>query len=109
MASLVCWASGLLDVMMDKDVSPDSGPVVLAHGTAGKLRALMTAHAEYRDKLGWYVPGTRPIPKDEAVAATIQRDNMTPVIAFNKKLILAQARVKGRRFYEAEKQRLEAV
>jgi len=97
MASLVCWASGLLQVLMDKDVDPTpSGPVVLLTGTAGRLRSTMVAQAEYRDEhKGFYVPGTKPLPEEADANAAQQHDNMTAVIAFNNKLRLAQAKQKG--------------
>lgn len=100
MASLICWASGLLEVTPDKDVQPDGGPVVLMTGIASRLRTVMTAHAEFREKpLGWYVPGTRPVPQgtqEKQEAAAVQHANMTLVIAFNKKLQQAHAKKKGR-------------
>lgn len=99
MASLICWASGLLEVVMDKDIDPDKpGPVVLLTGTAGRLHSTMVAHGEYREQhKAFYVPGTQPVPKDEAEAARVQQNNMTQVIAFNKKLQRARLKQKGRR------------
>lgn len=89
MANLVCWASGLLEVLPNSDTPMDSGPVVLMNGTAGKMHSLMSAHGEYRvysNARGWYVPGTKPMPEDSDEAAAVQRDNMMLVIEFNKKL-----------------------
>lgn len=97
MASLVCWASGLLEVAMDKDVQPDGGPVVLMTGIADRLRSVMTAHGEYRERLGWYVPHTQPIPESKDDAAAQQRLNMSLVIEFAKKLRRSQLKGKGLR------------
>jgi len=94
MANLVCWASGLLEILPDKDTPMDSGPVVLVHGTATKLRGLMTVHGQQLDRggvKGWFVPGTKPVPADPEEAAAVQRDNMKLVIEFNKKLHGAEA------------------
>lgn len=110
MASLICWASGMLEVAMDKDVPPAGGPVVLMTGTAGRLRSVMTAHGEYREYpnnvKGWYVPGTQPIPQDKEAAAAMQRENMTLVMAFNQKLYRSQLKGKGlrhlQRYYRGE-------
>lgn len=97
MAALVCWASGLMQVVPDKDVDPTpSGPVVLQRGTSGRLNSVMSAHGvfntEYR---GFYVPGCVPVPNDPDAAAKVMQDNMTAVIAFNKKLQRARAKQKG--------------
>lgn len=99
MASLVCWASGLLNIMQDKDVdhSP-SGPVVLLTGTAGRLTSMLSAHAEHRpDLANFYVPGTKPLPEDPEANAAQQQENMTAVIAFAGKLKRAIAKKKGLR------------
>lgn len=99
MAALVCWASGLLQILQDKDVDhTPSGPVVLLTGTSGRLRSTMVAHSEYRDAHeGFYVPGTAPLPDDEEGNAAQQKLNMDAVLAFNHKLKLARAKQKGRR------------
>lgn len=87
MASLICWASGLLEVVPTKEVPVDSGPIVLMTGVLSKLVTIATTHGEYRLKTrAWYVPGTKPIPEDPDAAAKQQQENMTLVIAFNKKI-----------------------
>ncbi len=102
MASLICWASGLLEVKMDKDVPPDGGPVVLITGTAGKLRQLMTAHGVYIEKYqGWYVPGCQDVPIEERTGEAIQHDRMTLVIAFRDRLRRHQLKKKGLRHLRA--------
>lgn len=97
MASLVCWASGLLQILKDKDVdATPSGPVVLLTGTAGRLRNLMVAHGKYIDDYkGFYVPDTKPLPEDPDANAAQQQENMTAVIAFARKLELFMAKRKG--------------
>jgi len=107
MAKLVCWASGLLEVLPNKDVPAGVGPVVLHSGTIGAMRTLMTLHGEAREQrdgsTAWFVPGTKPIPTphvpDSAEIAAIQRDNMTCVLDFAKKLVPEAAkRAPGRGF-----------
>lgn len=95
MASLVCWASGRLDVMKDKDVEVP-GPVVLMTGTAGRLQSMLVAHGQYDDERKYFcVPGTQPLPDDADGNALQQQANMTLVIAFNKKLHRARLKQKG--------------
>lgn len=96
MASLVCWASGLLSIMADKDVPQGSGPVVLMTGTAGRLRSMMVAHGKYIDEhKDFYVPGTQDVPTEGREDGAVQRDRMTIVIAFSRKLHLARLKQKG--------------
>lgn len=86
MASLICWASGLLEVIPTKEVPVDIGPIVLMTGPQTRLHSVMSAFGEYRQKIrAWYVPGTQRIPEDPDAAAK-QQENMTLVIAFNKKI-----------------------
>ena len=95
MASLICWASGLLQVVPDKDV-PIPGPVVLLTGTAGKLNSLMTAHGEFLKRFeAFYVPRTQDVPTEGRDDGAVQQDRMTLVIEFNKKLQRARAKQKG--------------
>lgn len=96
MASLICWASGLLQVVPDKEV-PYPGPIVLLTGTSNKLNDTMAAQGEFRaEHQGWYVPGCVPIPDgDDNAAGAAQQANMTKVIEFNKKLQRARAKQKG--------------
>lgn len=102
MAALVCWASGLLEVKMDRDVPVDGGPVVVASGTAGKLRQQMTAHGVYLERLqGWYVPGAQDVPTLGRVALAIERDRMALVIAFGQRLRKHQAKKKGLKHLKA--------
>lgn len=87
MAALVCWASGLLEVMKDKDVPVDGGPVVLITGTANKLVQLVSAHGVYVDKFdGFCVPGCQDVPTEGREDGAVQHDRMTIVIAFSDRL-----------------------
>jgi hypothetical protein len=105
MASLICWASGLLEIVPDKSVPPDHGPVVLSTGTAGRLRSEMTAHGQYLDRLtNWYVPGTQDVPTEDREDGAVQHDRMTLVLAFSKKLRLARLKKKGLRHLLAAKE-----
>lgn len=87
MASLVCWASGLLEVMMDKDVPIDGGPVVITTGTTNKLVQLVSAHGVYIEKFdGFYVPGCQDVPTEGREDGAVQHDRMTLVMAFGDRL-----------------------
>ena len=102
---MVCWASGLLEVLMDKDVQPDGGPIVIMHGTAGKLRQQMTAHGVYIDKLqGWYVPGAQDVATMGHTALQIERARMQLVVAFGQRLRRYQAKNKGLKHVKAMKE-----
>lgn len=90
MAALVVWASGLLEVIPNKDVTPDGGPIILLEGTAGRLTSAKVAHGEHHEDLGaFYVPGTRD--------AETEAERMPLVGAFAKKLRTARLKQKGRR------------
>ncbi len=101
MAALVCWASGLLEVMMDKDVPIDSGPIVLTTGTAGRLRTEMTAHGVVDEFKAWYVPGTREVLALGRTVLQVERERMDLVIAFNE--MLRFKRVKAKKGLRAAK------
>lgn len=89
MASLVCWASGMLEVVMDKDVPAAGGPIVVLTGTAGRLRSEMTAIGQYLEaRKNWYVPGTADILDDHA--------RMLRVVEFGKQLEVRRLKKKGR-------------
>ena len=80
MAILICWASGLLEVKKNSEEQLGSGPVVLARGSAGRLRSLMISHGQQSplNKTQFVVPGVPELPD--------QHSRMTVVIAFQKKL-----------------------
>ena len=80
MAILVCWASGLLEVKKNSEEELGGGPVVIARGTAGRLRGLMITHGELNNHEQFVVPGVAAFPKDD------QYSRMTLVIAFQKKV-----------------------
>lgn len=82
MAILICWASGLLEVKKNSEEQLGSGPVVLARGSAGRLRSLMISHGHQSplNKTQFVVPGVADCDKDD------QHSRMTVVIAFQKKL-----------------------
>lgn len=90
MANLVAWASGLLEVMANKDTPVDTGPVVIARGPETRMK-LLAARGELHKSpdgvhVSWFVPGCAPIPEDPEQAGAVQRRNMDAVIAFAKKI-----------------------
>lgn len=93
MATLVCWASGLLEIHAPNK-TPE-GPVVIATGSAQRLGVDMRTHGEFVEKYNaYYVPGSRHIPTEGREESAIQRDRMTRVIEWSKKLASVKAAAK---------------
>lgn len=86
MAHLICWASGLLQVIPgDKIV--DEGPVILAKGSSNRLTVAMKTYGEFIEKYNaHYVPGTQDVPTEGREKGSIENDRMTLVIAWQRKL-----------------------
>lgn len=94
MANLVCWASGLLQVLPNKDTP--AGPVVISSGTAGRLNSDMRTWGDYVEHYrGYYVPGCLDVPVEGREEGDVHRDRMTLVIAWSKKLRTAKVKRTG--------------
>lgn len=87
MASLICWASGMLQVVPSKQVPPEGRALVLMSGAAPKLQTLMTRHAEYIQALeNWYVPGSQGVKTAGRPDIEVQQDRLALVVIFNERL-----------------------
>jgi len=86
MANLICWASGLLQVMPTGE-TPE-GPVIISSGLAAKLEATMRTHGIYSTKFdAYYVPGVHDVPTKDRLQREIDLDRMKLVIAFEKRIL----------------------
>lgn len=86
MAHLICWASGLLQVIPGNEVV-EEGPVIIAKGSNARLTVAMKTHGTFVDEFkAHYVPGTRDVPTEGREEGAVHHDRMTLVIAWHKKL-----------------------
>lgn len=86
MANLICWASGLLQVMPTGE-TPE-GPVIIASGLAAKLSIIMRTYGIYSTKYdAYYVPGVHDVPTEGREDGAVQLDRMNLVIAWSKRIL----------------------
>lgn len=97
MAALICWASGLLEVVQNKDVPDEGGPITLRTGLAGKLLALRAKHGQHNPADGgWYIPGALDVPTEGRTDDDVQQDRLVLLTEFTKQLGRDWLRQKGR-------------
>lgn len=93
MANLICWASGMLQVLPAKD-TPE-GPVIIMSGLAPKLEVLMRTYGLHTTKFdAYYVPGCLDVPTEGRTEADVHHDRMSLVLAWSKRILSPKQRDK---------------